>query len=412
MKNRPLELGKGSFGWGAQILTALLVFGLAALCVAPEIADARAEEKYQRHNLDYGISLAVPASWNIDLKEDTGKNVRPTEMKILFAATPSPQNRNIAITIGVFETNPITQSNIPAAEIQAALEQDFYKPLSELPSDSEITLSARYPGRLEAFGDLRAYVSVCELTYKQHGTSKITSWFVPTPDYTIDIITSCNVNLSAEEEETVRKIISSIKIKPIRGLAYAGAGASADRGSLHAAEISRPEKTPSPRKNLYGDLYYGMTVGELPPARMAVLSEPRKGFFPAGTESFAGTTWNMILCFKDDHKLSYVTLVIVNDNPANSPQLFSKIRYKLNSMGFTIARYKNNGVLFYSLSDKDISKGVKENSLVFLAVDQAELEKIMQERRISREEALSIYPDDAHRIMGRFEKDFISLDFE
>ncbi len=85
------------------------------------------EEKYQAHNLPYGISLGVPASWAIVLKQDLELNTAIVDPKVLFAAAPAQEPFYAEISIEVLKTDPITQSNAPAAKIQAALEKTVYQ---------------------------------------------------------------------------------------------------------------------------------------------------------------------------------------------------------------------------------------------------------------------------------------------
>ena len=185
----------------------------AAHALPPPPPAATPEEKYQRHNLDYGVSVEVPASWVIVVKQGAGHNTPVTEEKVLLVASSSARPAQASITISVSETNPITQSDSATlAEIQEVLGENSFSHISGgvFPA-SNMWFNGRGPESVGIVSDLRAYTFTYEFINLFDVPFEATLVLVPMPEYTISIGFFCDENVDVFEK-IIDRIKNSIKI--------------------------------------------------------------------------------------------------------------------------------------------------------------------------------------------------------
>ena len=188
-------------------------FRKAAHALPPPPPAATPEEKYQRHNLDYGVSVEVPASWVIVVKQGAGHNTPVTEEKVLLVASSSARPAQASITISVSETNPITQSDSATlAEIQEVLGENSFSHISGgvFPA-SDMWFNGRGPESVGIVSDLRAYTFTYEFLNLFDVPFEATLVLVPMPEYTISIGFFCDENVDVFEK-IIDRIKNSIKI--------------------------------------------------------------------------------------------------------------------------------------------------------------------------------------------------------
>ncbi len=188
----------------------------AVSAVPPPPRAIAAKEKYQLHDLDYGVYVEVPASWVILLKQGAGQEPPVEGEKELFIASSSARPAQASITITVTETNPITQSDSATlAEIQEVLGKDLYKHVpSELASGGDLSLYVKDTESIEITDGLFEYTFPYKLINSSGRKFQVIRVLVPTPAYTVNIEVYYPKN-SDGLKKIVDKIIKSIKVIPL-----------------------------------------------------------------------------------------------------------------------------------------------------------------------------------------------------
>ena len=125
---------------------------------------------------------------------------------------------------------------------------------------------------------------------------------------------------------------------------------------------------------------------------VTVLLRAMGSIFSAGGTTFAENTWEQYLNFKDD-KLTEVILGMRSQDKSKINRILLAVAKALRQRGFIIANYESDEdklVFDGPSSETFILNGVAGKSVSFRAYDQAEVEKLMNDKAISCRLVISI----------------------